>query len=142
MAKGSVVTDLTGSHGASFAGVLAVRLGSWVVPARGRGAADSAGSCAARREAAMARITLGGGQVKHRWRGMVVPCRWHGAWEAVVCTKVGQSARGHRRVVVPRWFQLAEIYEDTGRRCFIRPARSHATMRRDGCWGVAARWDS
>ena len=97
VAKGSVVTDLTGSHGASFAGVLAVRLGSWVVPARGPGAADSAGSCAARRGTAMARITLGGGQVKHRGRGMVVPCRWHGAWEAVVCTEV-VVLRGYRSV--------------------------------------------
>ena len=47
MAKGSGLADLTGSHGASFTDVLVRRPASWGVSAKGRGAADSAGSCAA-----------------------------------------------------------------------------------------------
>src|SRR6266478_4378044 len=47
MARGSVVADLTGSHGASFAEATARGWGPCAVVARGRGAADLAGSCAA-----------------------------------------------------------------------------------------------
>jgi hypothetical protein len=46
VAKGSVLAELTGSHGASFTGGRVRHPGAWAAPARGCGAADSAGSCA------------------------------------------------------------------------------------------------